>query len=90
MSSTARRAPGHPPDALEKLTDAQREAVRKWREGGGLDSPQVAALRKRARGESLTEAEAAPLAGATRKASGPGVPHEDVMRELAERDRRGE
>jgi hypothetical protein len=52
------------------------------------ESPAVAALRKLARGESLTDAERALLA--TRKPSGPGIPHAAVMAELAERERRGE
>jgi hypothetical protein len=56
-----------------------------------VDSPAVAALRKRIRGETLTADEQTLLANATRKpASGPTVPHEEVMRMLAERERRGE
>jgi hypothetical protein len=54
------------------------------------DSPEVAALRKRVRGEPLSAAEDALLASATRKPSGPGVPHAAVIAELAERERRGE
>ena len=54
------------------------------------DSPEVAALRKRIRGEPLSAAEDALLASATRKPSGPGVLHAEVMAELAERERRGE
>jgi hypothetical protein len=54
------------------------------------ESPAVAALRKLARGEPLTEAERALLDRATRKPSGPGTPHAAVMAELAERERRGE
>jgi hypothetical protein len=79
-------------DDLEPLSEEQREAVRRWREGGRVDSPQVAALRKRARGEVLTEGEAALLARPGRKPSGPGVPHETVMALLEERARapRGE
>jgi hypothetical protein len=76
-------------DALEPLTDEQREAVRAWREGGMVDSPQVAALRKRARGEPLSDEERALLARPGRKPQGPTVPHEAVMRELEERQRRG-
>jgi hypothetical protein len=55
-----------------------------------VDAPAVAALRKRIRGEALTPEEQALLANATRKPSGPGVPHAAVMSELAERERRGE
>ena len=65
-----------------------------WRKGGMVDAPEVAVLRKRARGEALTPDEAALLAPTpeTRArivAMGPGVPHEVVMRELADRQRRG-
>jgi hypothetical protein len=54
------------------------------------DAPEVAALLKKARGEPLTAAEEAILARTYRKPDGPTVPHEEVMRELAERQRRGE
>lgn len=54
------------------------------------DSPEVAALRKRIRGEPLTPAEQALLESTYRKGEGPTVPHEQIMRELAERERRGE
>jgi hypothetical protein len=56
-----------------------------------VDSPAVAALRKRIRGKTLTPEEQALVANATRKpAPGPTVSHEEVMRMLAERERRGE
>ncbi len=54
------------------------------------DSPEVAALRKRIRGQPLTPDEEATLTRASRRPEGPTVPHEAVMRELAERERRGE
>ena len=54
------------------------------------DSPEVAALRKKLRGETLTAAEEALLAQRYRKPEGPTTPHEEVMRELADRQRRGE
>jgi len=54
------------------------------------DTLAVAALRKMARGEPLTDAERTLLAAATRKPEGPGIPHSAVMAELAERERRGE
>jgi hypothetical protein len=57
-------------DALEPLTEEQREAVRAWREGGMVDSPQVAALRKRARGEPLSDEERALLARTKRSCAG--------------------
>lgn len=52
----------------------------------------MAAFRKRARGEPLTDAERELLANATRKPdpSRRTVPHAAVMAELAERERRGE
>jgi hypothetical protein len=53
------------------------------------DSPEVAALRKKARGEPLTEAERTLLATATRKPSpGPTVSHEQIEAMLDERRRR--
>jgi len=57
------------------------------------DSPEVAALRKKARGEALTPAEETILARTYRKppeGERPGVPHEEIMRRLAERKSRGE
>jgi len=72
-------------ESLEPLTDEQREAVRKWREGGRVDSPWVTALRKKARGEPLTDEERGLLARPGRKPQGPTVPHEEVMRELGTR-----
>jgi hypothetical protein len=80
--------PGRP-DELEPLTADQRAAVEAWERSGRADSPEVAALRRRLRGEALTPAEAELLAARARKPSGPTVPHGDVMRELAERQRRG-
>jgi hypothetical protein len=79
-------------DALEPLTDEQRAAVRRWREGGTVDSPEVAALRKKARGEALTDAERALLARVARKPSGGGTPisQEQMTALLDERKRRGE
>jgi hypothetical protein len=56
-----------------------------------VDSPAVAALRKRIRVKTLKAEEQALVANTTRKpAPGPTVPHEEVMRMLAERKRRGE
>ena len=52
------------------------------------DSPAVAAFRKKARGEPLTEAEEALLQNATRKPNGPGIPHEQIEAMLEERRRR--
>jgi hypothetical protein len=78
------------PDTLEGLTDREREAVRRWREGGMKDGPEVAALRKRIRGEALTADEELLLASTYRKPPGPTVPHAEVMRLLEERRRRGE
>jgi hypothetical protein len=52
------------------------------------DSPEVAALRKKARGQPLSEAEQALLAGATRKPTpGPTIPHETVESMLEQRRR---
>jgi hypothetical protein len=52
------------------------------------DSPEVAALRKKARGQPLSDAERALLANATRKpAGGPTVPHETVESMLEQRRR---
>ena len=83
-----------PTEPLDPLTDEQRAAVQAWREGGMVDSPQVAALRKKIRGEALTPDEAAliattPETRARIAAMGPGVPHAQVMAELADRQRRG-
>jgi hypothetical protein len=55
---------------------------------GQAESPEVAALRKRIRGEPLSREEEALLASVSRRPEGPTVPHEAVMRELAERERR--
>ena len=46
------------------------------------DSPQVAALRKKARGEPLTDEENRQLTGSARKAGEPGVAHAQVEAEL--------
>jgi hypothetical protein len=54
------------------------------------DSPEVAALRRFVRGESLTDSEKALLEARSRAPSGATVPHADVERLLAERLRRGE
>jgi hypothetical protein len=54
-----------------------------------VDSPEVAALRKRLRGEALTAREQEILATTARKPEGSTVSHDVVMRELAERERRG-
>lgn len=57
------------------------------------DSPEVAALKKKARGEALSAAEEAILARTYRKPpadEGPGIPHEEIMRRLADRKSRGE
>jgi len=53
------------------------------------DSPEMAALRKKARGEPLTEAERTLVATATRKPSpGPTVSHDQIEAMLEERRRR--
>jgi hypothetical protein len=57
--------------------------------GKPVDAPEVAALRKRLRGEPLTDAEASTLSAKYRKPEGHTTPHEEVMRELGERERRG-
>jgi hypothetical protein len=44
---------------------------------------------KAARGEPLTDEERTLLAGPGRNPAGPGVPHAQVVAELAERQRRG-
>ena len=56
------------------------------------DSPEVAALRKKIRGEPLTEAERATLEATYRKPAGPGTPisQEQMTALLAERERAGE
>jgi hypothetical protein len=53
------------------------------------DAPQLVALRKKARGEPLSDEEHALLARVGPKPHGPTVPHEAVLQELAERQRRG-
>jgi hypothetical protein len=53
------------------------------------DSPQVAALRKRIRGEALSAAERDTLEASYRKPRERTVAHAVVMRELAERRHRG-
>lgn len=57
------------------------------------DSPEVAALRKRIRGEAMTSAEEATLMSASRKppeGEGRPVPHAEIERMLEERKLRGE
>jgi hypothetical protein len=62
-------------DHLEPLTAEQRAAVNTSSDVGMVDSPQVAALRKQARGEPLTDEEKALLAAVPgRKPAAPGVP----------------
>jgi hypothetical protein len=79
------------PDAnLDPLTVEQQPAVDAWRRGGMIDSPQVAALRKQAGGEPLTEAERTLLATPGRKPPGVGIPPAHVLAEFEERRRRGE
>jgi hypothetical protein len=75
---------------LEPLTPEQGAAVGAWRDSGCKDSPQVAALRKKARGEPLTDEERALLGAGSSRRFGRTLPHSQVMRELAERQRRGE
>jgi hypothetical protein len=53
------------------------------------EAPEVEALRKKIRGEPLNDEERALLARATRKPSGPGIPHATIEAELAERQRHG-
>ena len=53
------------------------------------DAPEVAALREKALGEPLTDADRALLAAATRKPARRGIAHADVEADLAERTRRG-
>jgi hypothetical protein len=76
-------------DELEPLTEQQAAAVRKWQEDGKGDSAQVTALRKKARGEPLTDAERVLLDRSGRRPEGVTVPHEVVVGELAHRQRRG-
>jgi hypothetical protein len=78
----------HTNEDLEPLTPEQRASVQAWRDGGMKDSAQVAALRKRARGEPLTDEENRLLASASRKPIGAGIAHAQVEAELAERQRR--
>jgi hypothetical protein len=54
------------------------------------EAPEVIALRKKVRGEPLTDDERDLLATATRKPTGPTVAHAVVMAELAKREPRGE
>jgi hypothetical protein len=49
------------------------------------ESPEVIALRKRIRGEPLTDAETALLSKRYRTPEGPRVPHAEIERMLAER-----
>jgi hypothetical protein len=51
---SAEPVPTKPAEPLEPVTAEQRAALDAWRRGGLVDSPQVAALRKRARGEPAT------------------------------------
>lgn len=56
------------------------------------DSPEVASMRKRIRGEALTPAEEAILARSSRKppeGEGRAVPHAEIERKLEERKHRG-
>jgi len=89
MSEPARKQ-----DKIEPLTAEQRAAVEAWKAAGCPEQPEVAALRKKIRGEPLTPEEAALLAPtpetrARIAAMGPGIPHAHVTAELAERQRRG-
>ena len=54
------------------------------------DSPEVIAVRKRARGETLTSEEHATLARVASKPVASTVAHAEVMRELTDRKHRGE
>jgi hypothetical protein len=74
---------------LEPLTAEQREVLDAWERSGRPETPQVAALRKRARGESLSPTERALLDGPGRKPAAQGVPHTQVLEQLEERRRRG-
>jgi hypothetical protein len=86
-----RQGPSPEVELLEPLTDEQREAIRKWREAGCPDSPEVVALRKKGRGEPLTDQEKVLLVRPGRKPTpGPTVPHEFVEALLEARRRRGE
>ena len=81
-------------DDLEPLTPEQRAAVEAWKAAGGPEQSEVAALRKKIRGEPLTSDEAAliaptPETRARIAGMGPGVPHAQVMAELADRPHRG-
>ena len=77
-------------DDLEPLTPEQRASVETWRAGGCREQPEVAALRKKIRGEPLAPEELALLAGATRKPAreAGSVPHARVEAMLEERRRR--
>jgi hypothetical protein len=74
---------------FEPLTPEQRAAVDAWERSGRIDSPEVAALRKRIRGETVTAEESARLASATRKPEGSSVPHARIEELVEERRRRG-
>jgi len=89
MSEPARKH-----DEFEPLTAEQRAAVEAWKAAGCPEQPEVAALRKKIRGEPLTPDEAAliaPTPGTRARiaAMGPGIPHAQVTAQLAERQRRG-
>ena len=58
-------------------------------ERSSVESPEVAALRKKIRGETLSTEEQALLARATRKRSGPATPHAAIEAQLIERLRNG-
>lgn len=74
---------------LPHLTPEQREAVRRWREGGMQDGPEVTALRKRIRGETLTVEEARLLESrnATPTQGGEPLTQAQMMALLEERER---
>ncbi len=86
--------PARKRDESEPLTAEQRAAVEAWKAAGCPEQPEVAALRKKIRGEPLTPDEAAlivptPETRARIAALGRGIAHAQVTAELAERQRRG-
>jgi hypothetical protein len=88
MSEPARKH-----DEIEPLTAEQRAAVEAWKAAGCPEQPEVAALRKKIRGEPLTPDEAALLAPTSETrarvaAMGPGIPHEQIEAMLEDRRRR--